>query len=220
MTEPGFDEMKHGMTLARFEANITELMRLDKDAAKLIILGRDTAFQDDYEFKSIIQGRQITAGGQEVAARGRRAFRELTVRNFTVDEAKKFVESFFPVVAREAARGSGKPVDEIWITTRLVELLSGAFDGLLVRPVHAQMLCQIATDPGLSRADLSKYRLFDLFVHFLLDREVNKRGRDPHFSLDIRRRFNRSLAFWLWSQGGVSTVTLASITPEICRAAT
>ncbi|WP_271669543.1 NACHT domain-containing protein [Bradyrhizobium sp. CCBAU 51627] len=216
----GFDEMKHGMTLARFEANITELMRLDKNAAKIIILGRDTAFQDDYEFKSIIQGRQITAGGQEIAARGRRAFRELTVRNFTASEARRFVKSFFPVVAREAVRGSGKPVDEAWIATRLAELLSDAFDELLKRPVHAQMLCQIATDPSQSLTDLSKYRLFDRFVHFLIDREVNKRGRDPHFSLEVRRNFNRALAFWLWEQGGVSTVTLASVPAEICRQAT
>lgn len=216
----GFDEMKHGMTLARFEANITELMRLDKNAAKLIILGRDTAFQDDYEFKSIIQGRQITAGGQEIAVRGRRAFRELTVRNFTAGEARRFVESFFPVVAREAARGSGKPVDEAWIAVRLAELLSDAFDELLKRPVHAQMLCQIATDPNESLTDLSKYRLFDRFVHFLIDREVNKRGRDPHFSLEIRRNFNRALAYWLWEQGGISTVTLASVPAEICRLAT
>lgn len=216
----GFDEMKHGMTLARFEANITELMRLDKNAAKLVILGRDTAFQDDYEFKSIIHGRQITAGGQEVATRGRRAFRELTVRNFTADEARKFVESFFPVVAREAARGSGNPVDETWIASRLAELLSDAFDELLKRPVHAQMLCQIATDPNQSLTDLSKYRLFDRFVHFLIDREVNKRGRDPHFSLEVRRNFNRALAYWLWEQGGVSTVTLASVPAEICREAT
>jgi hypothetical protein len=35
----------------------------------------------------------------------------------------------------------------------------------------------------------------------------------------IRRRFNRSLAFWLWSQGGVSTVSLASVPGEICRSA-
>jgi hypothetical protein len=215
----GFDEMKHGMTLARFETNITELMRLDKNAAKLIILGRDTAFQDDYEFKSIIQGRQITAGGQEVAARGRRAFRELTVRNFSADGAKKFVESFFPIVAREAVRGSGKPVDETWIAARLAELLSDAFDELLKRPVHAQMLCQIATDPNQSLTDLSKYRLFDRFVHFLIDREVNKRGRDPHFSLEVRRNFNRALAYWLWEQGGVSTVTLASVPADICREA-
>jgi hypothetical protein len=215
----GFDEMKHGMTITRFEANITELMRLDKGAAKLIILGRDTAFQDDYEFKSIIQGRQITAGGQEVKARDRRPFRELTVRNFTVDEAKKFVQSFFPVVARDSARGYGKAVDEAWITARLAELLKGEFDGLLVRPVHAQMLSEIATDPSVSLTDLSKYRLFDLFVHFLLDREVKKRGRDPVFSLDIRRQFNRDLAYWLWSQGGVSTISLASIPAEICRRA-
>jgi hypothetical protein len=213
----GFDEMKHGMTLARFEANITELMRLDKNAAKVIILGRDTAFQDDFEFRSIIQGRQITAAGREVKARDRRPFRELNVRNLTIDEAKKFVESFFPIGARESARGSDNPADEPWITARLAELLSGEFDGLLVRPVHAQMLCQIATDPELSLTGLSKFGLFDLFVHFLLDREVRKRGRDPNFSLEIRRQFNRSLAFWLWSQGGVSTVSLTSIPPDICR---
>lgn len=215
----GFDEMKHGMTLSRFEANINELMRLDRGNAKVMILGRDTAFQDDYEFKSIIQGRQVTALGQEVAARGRRAFRELTVRNFSAEEAKLFVRRFFPSVAREAARGSGQPADERWIEARLAELLSGVFDDLLVRPVHAQMLCQIATDPGQSLAGLSKYRLFDLFVHFLLDREVGKRGRDPLFSLDVRRQFNRALAFWLWSQGGISTVTLASVPVELCRAA-
>jgi hypothetical protein len=81
------------------------------------------------------------------------------------------------------------------------------------------MLCQIATDPDLSLADLTKYRLFDLFVHFLLEREVNKHGRDPRFTLDVRRGFNRSLAFWLWSQGGISTVELASVPCEICRSA-
>jgi hypothetical protein len=81
------------------------------------------------------------------------------------------------------------------------------------------MLCQIATDPDLSLKGLSKYRLFDFFVHFLLDREVKKRGRDAAFSLDVRRQFNRALAFWLWSQGGISTVSLASIPAEICRGA-
>ena len=53
----GFDEMKHGMTIARFERNVSELMRLDKASAKLLVLGRDTAFQTDVEFRSIIQGQ-------------------------------------------------------------------------------------------------------------------------------------------------------------------
>jgi hypothetical protein len=216
----GFDEMKHGMTLARFDANILELMRLDKGAGKLIILGRDTAFHDDYEFRSIIMGRQVTAGGQEVAARGRRAFRQIEMSEFAADEARQFVEKFFPVAARDAARGSEKAADQTWIAERRAELLGGSFDKLLVRPVHAQMLCQIATDRERSLSNLSKYRLFDLFVHFLLDREVKKLGRDERFSLDTRRQFSRALALWLWEQGGISTVTLASIPAELCRKTT
>jgi hypothetical protein len=125
----------------------------------------------------------------------------VTVANFTVEEARRFVESFFPVVARESARGSEKSIDERWIAIRLAELLSGSFDELLQRPVHAQMLCQIATDPDESLSHLSKYRLFDRFVHFLIDREVRKRGRDPVFSLEVRRNFNRALAYWLWGEG-------------------
>lgn len=214
----GFDEMKHGMTLARFEAMIVELMRLDRGEAKLIILGRDTAFQDDYEFKSIIMGRQITAGGQEVAASGRRPFRQLKVRDFSLEEARQFVERYFPIAAKEVHRGGNLP-DDVWLASRISELTSGSLDELLVRPVHAQMLCQIATAHDVSLANLSKFRLFDLFVHFLLDREVRKRGRDDRFSLDVRRQFNSALALWLWEQGGVSTVSLSSVPMDLCKRA-
>jgi hypothetical protein len=131
------------------------------------------------------------------------------MRDFTADEAKTFVGKFFPLTARDASRTA----DQTWIATRTSELLSGSFDSLLVRPVHAQMLCQIATDPALDLSNLSTYRLFDLFVHFLLDREVSKRGRDQRFTLDARRAFNRALALWLWEQGG------ASVPNDLCRKA-
>ena len=207
------------MTPARFEANVTELMRLDKGAAKLIILGRDTAFQDEYEFRSIILGRQRTSGGQDIPAQNRRSFRQLTIRDFAIDEAKNFVRKFFPVAARDAQRGSGKQTEHTWIIQRCDELTSGTYDDLLSRPVHARMLCQIATDPDIILTELSQFGLFDRFVHFLLDREVKKNGRDPRFSLEARRRFNRALAYWLWAHGGVSTVTIASIPSTICNAA-
>ena len=123
----GFDEMKHGMTLSRFEANITELMRLDRGQFKVLILGRDTAFHDDLEFRAIIHGRQITAGGQDVQARDRRAFREIQVRDFTLEEARTFVERYFPIAAQEATRGAENP-DPHWIEARREELLDGSFD--------------------------------------------------------------------------------------------
>ncbi|MBW6424188.1 hypothetical protein KX729_22245 [Rhizobium sp. XQZ8] len=98
-----------------------------------------------------------------------------------------------------------------WISRRVARLTSGEFDELIVRPVHARMLCQIATNPEIELHQISKYGLFDQFVHFLLDREVRKRGRDGRFSLPVRRRFNASVAAWLWRQGGASTVSISHI---------
>lgn len=213
----GFDEMKHGMTLPRFEANILELMRLDCGKSKIVILGRDTAFQDDIEFRSIILGRQKTFSGYEVAAQGRRPFIQVGVRDFTLPEARSYVERFFPLAAQDALRGRPTALDDTWITSRTNELLSGQFDQLLIRPVHAQMLCQIATDPEITLTGLSTHGLFDRFVHFLIDREVRKRGRDARFSHYARRRFNAALAMWLWREGGISTVSLSNVPARICR---
>ncbi|RWC07550.1 MAG: hypothetical protein EOS52_32920 [Mesorhizobium sp.] len=216
----GFDEMKHGMTLPVFENMIVELMRLDKGDAKIIILGRDTAFQDDIEFRSIISGRQVTSGGVEVQARDRRAFREVNLREFTLDEARRYVENFFPIAAHETLKGIPKGEREKWLKSRIDELTNGNLDFLLLRPVHAQMLCHIATERELALdLLLSKHGLFERFVHFLIDREVRKKGRDDRFSLAARRKFNSDLALWLWLQGGISTMSLANIPIDLCKAA-
>jgi hypothetical protein len=215
----GFDEMKHGMTLPRFESNIVELMRLDRGAAKVMILGRDTAFQTDIEFKSIIMGRQTTAGGNEVQARNRRAFRQIGVREFDLAEARTYVERFFPIAAKETSFAIGEPIDDAWINHRTQELLSGKFDDLLKRPVHAQMLCHVSSEKNLALSGLSKHGLFDRFVHFLIDREVHKTARDSRFTEHVRRKFNASVALWLWAEGGASTVSLASLPSSLCNAA-
>jgi Restriction endonuclease len=209
----GFNEMKHGMTISQLEANFVELMRLDKGAAKIVFLGRDTIFHEDFEFRSIILARQTTAGGQEVRGRGRRSLKEMGIRDFSVNESHFFVRKFFTAISQEPGD------DALWISRRIEEMLDGSFDSLISRPVHAQMLCHIATDKQFRLRDLSKRRLFDRFVHFLLDREATKRGRDPRISLHIRRRFNMALAWWLWRQGAPSAVSLGSMPIELCRLA-
>lgn len=214
----GFDEMKHGMTLQKFETMIRELLRLDRGRAKILILGRDTAFHDQHEFRAIIEGRQTTSAGFEVSTMDRRQFMPVTIRDFQIDEAKNFVRGFFPSLMAEAAKGE-VAVSEGWIDKRIGELVGGEFDTLLVRPVHARMLCQIATDPQLILRSISKYGLFDRFVHFLLDREVNKRGRDQRFGIVSRRKFNCQVALWLWRQAGASTVTLNQIPFQLCQMA-
>lgn len=215
----GFDEMKHGMTLQKFETMIRELLRLDRGRAKILILGRDTAFHDQHEFRAIIEGRQMTSAGFEVATMDRRQFTPVTIRDFKIDEARNFVRGFFPSLMTEASKGGSPAPSSDWIEKRIEELVGGEFDTLLVRPVHARMLCQIATDPNVVLGSISKYGLFDRFVHFLLDREVSKRGRDPRFGIDSRRKFNAQVALWLWRQSGASTVTLNHIPFQLCQIA-
>jgi hypothetical protein len=215
----GFDEMKHGITVAQFERNVSEFMKLDQGEAKILLLGRDTAFHTDVEFRSVIQGRRQTGGGAFAAVRGRRPFKPIMLRGFTLEEARRYVKSFFPIKADEAARSNRTDIDQDWVRSRTEELINGSLDELLDRPVHAQMLCEIATQPEISLSGLSKYRLYDLFIHYLLEREVEKRGRYPGFDISTRRRFNTALAWWLWERGLASTTSFADIPDELCDAA-
>jgi hypothetical protein len=213
----GFDEMKHGLTPAKFQQVLSELMKLDEEDARILILGRDTAFHDESEFRIIIDGVQKTAAGREIVVPRRRPYRHVEIRGFTPDEARDYVSRYLPIRAVEER--DGPATDPAWVSQRVVELASGRFDRLLERPVHAQMLCEIAIQPDQLRADMSVYELFDSFVHYLLLRELDKRGRDPDFPIAIRRRFNASLAWWLWERGGASTTTLADIPQSLCDTA-
>jgi hypothetical protein len=213
----GFDEMKHGLTAAKFQQVLTELMKLDEDDARILVLGRDTAFHDEAEFRAIIDGVQRTTAGREVPVPRRRAYRHVEIRGFTPDEARDYVSRYLPIRASEERDGPAS--NPAWVSQRVVELASGRFDRLLERPVHAQMLCEIAIQPDQLRTDMSVYELFDSFVHYLLLRELDKRGRDPDFPIDVRRKFNASLAWWLWERGGTSTTTLADIPQSLCDAA-
>jgi hypothetical protein len=210
----GFDEMKHGLTPAKFQQVLSELMKLDEGDARILVLGRDTAFHDEAEFRAIIDGVQTTGAGRQVRAPGRRAYGHVEIRGFTAGEARDFVERYLPV--RASQEHEGPATDPAWIAGRVAELTSGRFDTLLERPVHAQMLCEIAVHPDQLRHNMSVYELFDTFVHYLLHREVGKRGRDSDFSIEVRRRFNAGLAWWLWERGGASTTTLNDIPQALC----
>ena len=212
----GFDEMKHGMTPAVFERNISQLLSLDREKAKILLLGRDTAFHDDHEFRAVILGRQITAGGKELSNRDRRALIPVELQSFSLEDAHKFVGLYFPIKAQDAMRREGVVRKPDWHEQVLEQLLSGSFDHLLVRPVHAQMLCEIAAYNELSVFNTSRFELYDAFVHYLLDREVRKEARYPGFDGRIRRTFNTKLAWWLWKQGGSGTTSISDIPQEIC----
>lgn len=212
----GFDEMKHGMTFTKFEAMFCELLRLDVGKAKIVVLGRDTALHTDLEFRAIIEGRQTTASGLTVKSPDRRAFTPVRIKDFSAHEAREFVSRYLPIViAKDRVQRSSA-----WISTRISEINSGKFDEIIVRPVHAKMLCEIATDDTFKLDELTRFGLYARFVHVLLLREVQKRGRDSVFDLSVRQRFNASLAYWLWQRGGAKSIDLESVPMQICKRVT
>jgi hypothetical protein len=211
----GFDEMKHGMTFAMFRNNVNEIMRLDRGRAKITILGRDTVSANDREFKSVVLGRQFTHYGQEVDAANRRALQHVKLRGFSPDDAKRFVSKYFRerLSTTKPRREEWKRKD--WVEQRLRQIESHA--DLISRPVHAQMLCDVATDPRRDMTTMNAYRLYDVFIHYLIDREVAKKGRYPKFDTNHRRKFAELLAWWLWRAGGASTTTQSDIPGDILR---
>jgi hypothetical protein len=78
------------------------------------------------------------------------------------------------------------------------------------------MLCEIALDPRVELHNMNRSDLYDAFVHQILARELAKPARYQYFGVDIRRKFNRSVAWWLWEKGGASTSTLADLPGSIC----
>ena len=213
----GLDEMKHGMTIPRFLQNVARLLELDHSQARILILGRDTAFHNEVEFKTVILGRQTTPAGQDIPMPGRRPLRHVSLRDFSSDEAQSFVRRYFPIVAQRFAdmRDSGLSVE--WKQRRLEELLSSEFDELIVRPVHAKMLCEIASDSETKLEGIDTFDLYDRFIHYLVEREAHRRYRA--FNTAIRRRFNGAVAWWLWQRGQASTTTLGDVPIELCQAA-
>lgn len=207
----GLDEMKHGMVPRTFQRNLDNLLELDEGNSKILLLGRDSVAYTDDEFRAIIDGYQSTKSGQIVPNLKRKQIDRLSIRGFTVDEAKHFIQRYFSHLARL------ENLEEDWIENRISELTSDKFEKLSVRPVHAQMLCRIATDKSQSLADMSLFELYDKFIHYLIERETDKVGRYPEFDADIRRNFNSAVAWWLWERGQSTTTTLADIPHQICK---
>lgn len=207
----GFDEMKHGMTLRIFERNIGEILKLDGEKSKIIVLGRDTAFHDDYEFQFIIKGIQRTPGGSELNIPGRRSFRDVKIRSFSSEEAKLYIRKYLPsLISREQKQATANEVKAL-TEARVKFLEENYIDDILKRPVHAQMLCEIAAQKEIPAKNISKFHLYDMFLQLLVDREFKKKGRSELFTPDIRRKFNASLSWWLWIEGRSSTTTITDI---------
>lgn len=209
----GLDEMKHGMTFPVFQRECSRLLGLAEGNARVILLGRPNVFPSEREFKSVIKGLETTASGTEIEIPGRSRCIDVTIAGFTLNDARTFVENYFRWLA------SGRDAATEWIDQRLKTMLDQKYENLILRPVHAQMLCQIATERENSLDDIDEFTLYDKFVTHLLSREIEKKGRYPGFGIEHRRRFNAAVSWWLMTHGGASTTTIEDVPDDLFRGA-
>ncbi|MDR3509657.1 MAG: NACHT domain-containing protein [Caulobacteraceae bacterium] len=191
----GFDEMKHMMTHAEFIANFDELNKLVDGAAKLILLGRPTAFLSESERVSVLRGMR-TVGRAQVRARGAPSYQEITLLPFTPTQLRDFIGAYLTTYQRSA---DGKISEEL-IARRRDEIQDPRNEELLSRPIHARMMADIATDSNFDMAHLSRFALYDHFIATLIARELAKSGRGKQYKSNDRRSFACDLAWFLWTK--------------------
>jgi hypothetical protein len=207
------DEMKHGMTFVTFKREVARLFELHEGQSRIILLGRPNAFPDDQAFRAVIKGRITDAAGEEYALPNRPECRDVKLVPWTDDEAARFVKEYTHY------HGHERGLDDATIQRKLNELTRSRFEQLIRRPVHAQMLCQLAVAAAQRPLDdIDEFQLYDRFVTLLLDREASKPGRYPAFGVEIRRKFNASVAWWLLTNAGAISTSLDGIPIQLCEA--
>lgn len=190
----GFDEMKHAMTEADFKSNFREFNKLRTDNAKVLLLGRPSAFTSD-SADLLIKGIGRMAG-QPYVDEDFPAWEEMTLDFFTREEAREFLLRFLA----HSARKQDKEPDTATIETRVSEVMTDVHDDILQRPVQTRIVGQLAATPGYNFKNINRFKLYDDFIEKVIERDQEKRARKkiPH---DQRRTFLKELAWWAWTRG-------------------
>jgi len=204
----GLDEMKHGMTYTSFINQCRILFRLHGENAKILLLGRPNAISSDRQFKLILKGKRLTPNGTEVPIPEIPPCHESSIADFSEESALLFVNKYFQRCGRKAQ------LPEDAINARLSHLTSGRFKNIIQRPVHAQMLCEIATDTDLDLNQIDDFSLYDKFITLLFQRESQKKSRST-FDEHTRRDFSSRVAWWLMIQGGSSNVASGQLPEDL-----
>lgn len=206
MVLDGFDEMKHAMTWPDFRRQVKDLNRLTEGKAKVLLLGRPSAFLSAEEQFHVLRGLQ-RLGDNYARLQDWPEFVEYDLVAFDAAERASFVERYLRMVDQRRTQPRG----EAWVIARSKEVnrLADTDRNMFSKPVHAKILTDLAADPdvdlGVFAKGVSRWTLYEHFFANLAERETDKEARAA-IPDGWRLQFLRNLAFWLWSdRGGVTS---------------
>lgn len=200
----GFDEMRQKLEWTAFKNILDNIGLLAHKNDKVVFSGRPTAFLNRDEYEYAINGKS-TNKLQIIEGKKNTNYSEIFISGFGSDEVKGYISK----VSKSDQFPDFSHHDE----SRLLEIYASnkSIQDLASRPVQLFMICHIL--PSLERnAQINAAMIYDLFVDFLIDRDIKKRSRES-FSKMERRKFATEVSWFLWSKGE-SNRTSSSDLPE------
>lgn len=210
----GFDEMKHAMTWSDFRNQIRDLNRLIGEGAKVILLGRPTAFLSLDEHLHVLRGIQ-KIGAQQTKDVDWPVFSEIELCDFNRSQVSDFIGKYLTYKVEGYVDLRDQVEERI---TEVQNIASSDFE-IFAKPVHLKILVDLASDFKLKldrfAGGVTRWDLYQVFFGDLSDREREKEARKG-IAPKIRMQFLRQLAFWLWTKkGGAVSFKVGSISDEI-----
>jgi hypothetical protein len=217
----GFDEMKHALSWDELKFNFRQINRLVCGASKVLVLGRPTVFLSEEEQRYVLRGIRVHFG-QEIQEPDRPVYRELYLAPFNGREIEAFLHRYFDYKKRGGDSTSVKdhyPYLNKSINSKITALSSGrGLYDIASRPVQLQMIAEVLPQWKGSIDDMTVAILYSRFIDRIIEREYDKLER-KRFDTALRRRFARSVAWWLWirghSSGSASGLPAAEIPDHI-----
>lgn len=211
----GFDEMKHAMSWSDFRSQVQDLNRLTQGRAKVLLLGRPSAFTSTDEHFHVLRGvKRFGEGWRRLPDWPE--FIEYDLDEFTAAERSQFFHGYLGYLV---SRSPELKLDQAWIDGRVaeVEKIAALESDLFGKPVHAKILIDLASDPSVDlsqfAAGMTRWGLYQIFFSSLAEREADKDVRRP-INESQRVAFLSEIAFWLWTKKGGATSFSASDIPD------
>ncbi|MFI5916896.1 NACHT domain-containing protein [Dactylosporangium sp. NPDC051541] len=196
----GFDEMKQLLSWREFKYNLGQLNRLCSGNAKVVLLGRPTAFENDEQHRYALHGIKPTPVGH-INEQGWPDYTEVEIAPLQRDRMMQFLTRYLGFRNSRIA-SDASAMEVLWQKVNSPQLRD-----ISRRPVQLRMLAEILPTYKGELATLDLAAVYDIFIDRLIS-EVIEREETKHsrlaFSGQERRRFLADFAYWLWTTRGVS----------------
>jgi hypothetical protein len=178
--------------------------------SRVLLLGRPSAFLSDSEQYFVLRGTE-RKGTQQYLVPDAPNYRQLILPEFSLEQALAFIRRYaaYRSVKLKAIRGEEYQMPAL--EPRLCDIQDDAeLSTLVLRPVQAKMLADLAIDPHVEWRSFSRYELFEQFVSRITEREASRPTRGT-FDQATRTKFVELVAWWLWRKGGISAGQAAAL---------